>query len=318
MEQRQISAELSFDGTADEIWAQLKKDDADTTRTVARNFADARVSFSLGADKPLDSLSEKEWEKAAVSFGLALGPGKDLIEARAVGDSLYVRGDIKGLIEKTGADTQRDDLALLDQMTDAVDELPDALGSIKDALHGKWIEFDPKDFEEFSAEQFTEEGDNSLFPGAVLGEFSAKDKQKALEAIGKALGKNVDIKADGEKNGVERFTLTLPARDTAADLLKGLKPLEDKLGLSEVNAKDFADRDVRITIAVKDGMVNKLSFDPGRLDPNSEAALPVTLSLKAGGSPVKAPTDAKKLNPQDIFGAFAYTAMQNGEWQNAR
>ncbi|MER7177096.1 hypothetical protein [Streptomyces mesophilus] len=316
MEQRQISAELGFDGTADEILTQLKKDDVDAPGTLARTLADARVSFGLSSDKPLDSLTEKEWEKATTSLGFAMGSGKDLIEVRAIGDTRFIRGDIKGIIEQFDLGSEREDMALFDEMTKSVDELPGSLGSVKAALSGEWIEIDQREFEEFSAEQFTEDEHNSLFPGGGFGEIDAKDQQKILDAFGKALGENGDIKAEGKKDGAERFKVTLPARDTASDLLEGLEPLEDKLGLSGIDAKDFADKDVDITIDVKDGMVSKLSFDPNQLDRNSDAALPVTIALKAGGDPVKAPAGAEKLNPQDVLGAFAFMAMQNGEWEN--
>lgn len=318
-EQKAVTATVSFDATADQIWTAMKGSDGFTQDT-AKMLAGLHAKLGLSSDKPLkDAAAAKDAKDApsdTSSFSFQLSSdaeGKqNLIEVRSVGKKMYLRADVKALTALGGA-AKGGDHPPLDQLIPKADELPSSLGVVKDALAGKWISIDPTAFADLGK---TLGGDKGLgksplpvpMPGASS--LDAKTQQQLIDAVKSAVAHNAKFTDKGSSNGVDHVTMTVPAGQTAKELAKGFAPLEKQIpgfkapDVSKVPAKDLA-----VDLSIKDGMLSGIGLDVSQLDEKAHGKLPLVIGLQGGSDPVTAPTGARVLTPQDLMGLFMFGAM---------
>ncbi|MEV4437838.1 hypothetical protein AB0K09_02270 [Streptomyces sp. NPDC049577] len=303
MKQKSVATEVGFEADADKIFAALKGED-DFQRQDAETLAGMKLTYAVGAGKPLGDL--KEGDKAGTGgFRLAKG-GKTLVDVRYVDEKYYFQGDLKALSELPAASKSskgREERGKFDEMLRKADELPPSLAAVKGALKGEWVRVDAATLEEF-AKSAGGKGDQS-------GQLDARSQKQLLDAFRNALADNAEFKDAGGKDGADHVTVTVPARKAAAELAEGLKPLEKKLGedgkLSDL--KDVPDKNISFDVAIKDGSLSSLTFDVAQLDKKAKGELPLKVAFQGGAQQVHAPSGAKELKPQDLFGAGMFLAM---------
>lgn len=316
-EQRAVTAAVSFDATADQIWTAMKGSDG-FTKDNAKMLAGLHARLGLSSDKPLkDAVATKDAKdapSATSSFAFQLSSDADgkqnLIEVRSVGKKFYVRADVKALSALGGA-AKPGERAQLDQLLGTADKLPSSLGVVKDALAGKWISVDPTAFTEFAKTLGGDKGlGKSPLPMPDASSFDVKTQRQLLDAIKSAVAHNAKFADKGSSNGVDHVTMTVPAGQLAKDLAKGFAPLEKQIpGFKAPDVSRVPARDLAVDLSIKDGMLSGISLDVAQLDDKPGGKLPLAIGLEGGSDPVTAPAGAKALNPQDIMGLFMFGAM---------
>ncbi|SHN21647.1 hypothetical protein [Actinacidiphila paucisporea] len=325
-EQKSVTIGLSFDGTPDQIFAALKDQD-DFKRADADMLAGLRVRTSFSSGKPLAELTGND---KTTSFGLevaggasAKSDGKTLVGLRSVDQKAYVRVDIKGL---AALDTTGDaGLSDLNGMLGSVDNLPSSFGSLKTLVKGGWVSIDPTAFADFAktlgSDSGSDSGDSgsagsgdsplsgfglpSGLPTGLPTDLGKKTFAQLLAPLQQSLAKDATITDLGTKDGADHLKVSVPARALAKDLESSLGSLTKELpGDLKKSLADVPNKTVALDVAVKGGELEHVSVDLAQFDDTIHGTLPLGLSVEGGADPVKAPSGAQQLNPQDLMGAL--------------
>ncbi|MEV0096489.1 hypothetical protein [Streptomyces sp. NPDC050738] len=305
-EQKSFSAELGFDGSADEIYAAMKNED-DFQRSDAQMLAGLKVKFGAASDKPLKDAKDLTKDNGSIALALSNGTS-DLFEFRSVDGKMYLRADLKAM-SALDTSSKNESSKELDTMLKQADKLPSSLGSVKNVFQGKWVSFDPKSFTDF-AKQSGMGGDDSPLPVPDTSSLDAKQQKQAIEAVKKALGENAEFKDAPTKDGVEHVTVTVEGRKAATDLVNGLKPFPQfKKSLKDFKPSDVPNKKIAIDVSIKDGLLSGVSFDVAQLDTKAKGKLPVSIAIDGKAIPVTPPANAAELKPQDLMSAVMFMAM---------
>lgn len=317
-EQKAVTATVSFDATADQIWTAMKGSEG-FTRDNATALAGLHARLGLSSDKPLKDTAAAQDAKGAgdgaSSFSFQLSSDaegkRNLVEVRSVGKKIYLRADVKALTALAGPAAKDGDRAQIDRFLAGSGELPSSLGVVKDALAGKWISIDPQVFSEFGKTFGGGKGlGKSPLPVPDASSFDAETQRQLVDAVKSAMEHNAKFTDKGTTNGVDHVTLTVPGGQAARDLAKGLAPLEKKIpGFTPPDVSDVPNKDFAVDLSIKDGMLSGIALDVAQFDEKPQGKLPLTIGLQGGSDPVTAPAGAKELRPQDIMGAFMLGAM---------
>ncbi|WP_327289330.1 hypothetical protein [Streptomyces sp. NBC_01198] len=322
-EQKSVTVGLAFEGTPAQIYAALKDQD-EFKRADADMLAGLHVSTSFSSDKPL---AEVTGDDKVGSFDLELAGGakagsggKTLLGVRSVDKKVYVRVDVKGL---AGLDTTGDaGLSDLTAMLGSVDRLPPSFGSVKTLAKGGWVSIDPKAFEGFGkslgggqgsagSDDGAGSGDSPLsglglpsgLPSALPTGLAHKTFAQLLAPLQKSLAKDGAVTDLGSKDGADHLKVAVPARELAQDLKAGLGSMTKELPGDLRHSLDNApNKTVAVDLAVKGGKLDHVSVDLAQFDDSIHGTLPLGLSVQGGAGPVKAPSGAQQLNPQDLMG----------------
>lgn len=303
-EQKAVTMTFGFDGSQQQIWTAMKGQ-KDFTRDNAKMLADLDVSVSASSRKRL-----KDTEKGGGSFALRMsqGPGKDLLEVRQLDGRrpIYVRADIAELMSLAAGSGDAESRAAMKEfgsVVDAADELPSNYRSVKNALTGKWVSIDPQAYKDFSESMGQDAGGRSPLPD-VKG-LTAKEQRKISKALGNAFSRNARFTDKGSRNGVDHVGVTLPTGKTADAVIKALEPVESQLpdGVELSGLKDIPAKKIHLDVAIKDGMVSRITIDAAQFDRKTEGRLPLSVGFAADAGPVRAPAGAPALDPQDVMGA---------------
>jgi hypothetical protein len=311
-EDKALTVKLFLDADATEIGTALSGR-PDFTKADGRLLADLDLTLSASADKPLnealkDAAADKgkaNKDKLQSAAALTTGNGQNLVEVRAVDGTVYARADLKAVAGLAKDTTGKD--AALDQLLSGAEELPDSLSSVKDAVAGKWVSIDPKEYQEFSEQMEQSQGGSgggTVDPDAV----SPETQRTAMKALTSAFSKNTTYKDAGSKDGVDHITASANAKDVAEDLKAGLEPIEDQLPDSFKMSKldDAPDKTVKADLAVKDEELESITVDLAQFDPQIDAELPLKLDFDNSAEPVTKPGSSTPLKPQDVMGAVVY------------
>jgi len=201
------TAQLSIDASADQIWAALKSE-SDFSRTDATTLAGLRLTTTVSSDKPLKDVKPND-TKGAVGLQLSTDAGHtQAVEVRVVNKVVYLRADIKTLAGLGGA-ASASDLADVNSFLGQADSLPASLGSVKAALKGQWISFDPQSFLDFA--KSLDKSGGSPIPVPSIPTFDAATQQQLKSALSSAIKDNAKFADAGSKDGVDHVTVTLAA-----------------------------------------------------------------------------------------------------------
>src|SRR5262249_36494401 len=105
-EEKSVTAALTFDGSADDIYAAMKKE-KDFKRSDAQMLADLKLSAGISYDRPFKDLQNNGGKAEAMSFGIT-AKGTDVLDVRSIGEQFYVRLDVDKLFGMGGDLTSSD------------------------------------------------------------------------------------------------------------------------------------------------------------------------------------------------------------------
>ncbi|MGW5354644.1 hypothetical protein ACWERV_29530 [Streptomyces sp. NPDC004031] len=318
-DQKAVTVGLSFDGTAQQIYAAMKDQD-DFDLSDAKVLAGLRISAALSSPKPFAQL--KQGDKGGnVGFTVAsdASGGKDgstLVGLRAVDEKVYLKVDLKAI---AGLDPSDKDLQELNGMLGSVDQMPSSFASVKTLVKGGWVSLDPKGFEDFfkslGSQGDAASGDSGSddplsglglptgLPTALPTDLANKSLTQLIDPLRTSLTRDAKLTDLGTKDGADHIQASIPARTLAKDLQNGLGSLSKSLpGDVTKNLDDVPNKTVNVDLAIKGGKLTHITVDLAQLDDTIHGKLPLDLSIDGDAAPVSAPSGAQQLNPQDLMG----------------
>ncbi|WP_431784292.1 hypothetical protein [Streptomyces chumphonensis] len=273
------------------------------------------MALAVKADKPLRDLgrSDRVDTAAAVSFG-----GRDVLGVKSVNHKLYVRVGLAALAAEVGH--RGPVLRHVPELERLTDELPSSLNVAQSALRGAWVRVDSAEFGEF-AEVL---GGGADTPAERLARSTsvlttAELQHQLADALRDTLTAHGSVRADGERDGAEHVTVTLPGRAAGRTLAAALDPLRYYLGEPDLTPlTDAPDRPVRLDLAIRHGALSSLTVDLGRLDRRNPggpdaATLPLRLDFAPGEVAYVAAPSVAQLHPQDLLAALTFVTLREPE-----
>ncbi|PJE95565.1 hypothetical protein CUT44_22630 [Streptomyces carminius] len=278
--------------------------------------------LTIGADGPLKDVREAEHVDSALMVNLG---GKDLAGYKAIGDGFYVRVNWDRLAPEL--DWRDDTVNRGAELAAAADGLPSSLAAARDLFRGRWVRVDPREFERFATVAGVRYGEAAtrLADEAEL-LLSARAQHRVLESVREVLDEHAVFRDGGRRDGADRVTVALPAREAVRDLTAALAPLEGDFGgigawsglLDDVPEKGR----ITLELELRGGVLSGLTVDLGQFaaggpdgaqgerGARGTGKLPLTLTFAPGQAVrVDTPPAAKRLEPQDVVGAVLYTEL---------
>jgi hypothetical protein len=326
-DQKSVTLGLSFDATAQQIYAAMKDQD-DFDQSDATMLAGLRISAALSSPKAFVDL--KQGDKGGnLGFSVASGAsdGKDgttLVGVRSVDGKVFLKVDLKAV---AGLDPNDKDLKELGSVVDSADQMPSSFASVKALVKGGWVSLDPKAFGDFfkslgsqggssddSGSDDLGSGDDPLaglglpggLPTALPSDLANKSVTQLIAPLRESLTRDAKLTDLGTRDGADHIEASIPARTLAKDLQDGLGSLSKSLpsevtkGLDDLD--DVPNKTVKLDLAIKGGKLTHITVDLAQLDDTVHGKLPLDLSIDDEAAPVSAPSGAQQLNPQDLMG----------------
>jgi hypothetical protein len=259
--------------------------EGDLAEADAQKILDSSLTVSAKqADDPKDST-------ATISVNVA--GRENAVEMRVVDQALYLRADVKGLLEDFGQDpAQADQLATQAEAS--------GLSFVKPAIEGGWIGI--KGLDQL-AQQF---GGGAASPPAI------PNQEELVNDISDAITSTSEVTSEGEDDAGAHVKVAVPIRTLYEKLLPTLQESFAAVpGATFPPATDIPDETIDIDFWIADGHVSQIEFDFTQLSKFEEAQFPSgvdTFAFRIGiaefdGS-VDVPDDVTEVDPQQILQTF--------------
>ncbi|WP_258177683.1 hypothetical protein [Streptomyces solincola] len=268
-------------------------------REAAELLSDAKISFSVHSDKPLQDSGEGDITGATFKVSV---PDGDVVEFRMVGDTGYVRTDLDALGDAFGA-----------PLPEASD-LPPEAGAFRTLLDGGWVRFDTKELEKAAGD--TPAGEPSPEPS-----LDAKTQKKLVEAVKGVLSDRVDFTTADSTDGEEHIIAVAPFRTLVGDLIDEIRTFEKQLPPgSELptakEIKELPDEKVSADFALKNGELTEVRLDLAKLAETAKVKkLGLVVRFAEAAEPT-APSGAVEFDPDDLAGAFGGPQPSGADFQD--
>lgn len=301
-ERRSLSVELDLDATPEQLIALSKSDSSaePMTREEAEALAGMRVSVAVQAKKPLAEAGDKDIIGTRMKLS---GPDGDLAEYRIMGETAYIRLDVKAFGELSGAPVP------------SADELPEDMPGgevLRKLFDGGWVKVDTAEMEK-AQEEFGAGGGQKKGSGGA--EIAPETSRKITKQLKKLFAREVTIKDEGRRDGADHLVATGPVRTLLTGVFNELRPFTDEIpgGEDLPTAKDFQDvpdKKIAVDFAIKNGALTEASAD---LAPFAEGLkkgdkLPLKLTFGEAGK-IVAPSGATELDMKELMEAAAAMMM---------
>ncbi|MEU5028285.1 hypothetical protein [Streptomyces milbemycinicus] len=294
-ERRSLSMELDLDATPEQLIALSKSDSAaePMTREEAEALAGMKVSVAVQAKKPLAEAKDKDLIATRVKLS---GPDGDLVEYRIMGETAYMRVDMRAFGELSG------------EPIPSADELPaDMPGGkvVRKLFDGGWVKLDTAEMDKAREEM----GAGAGKKGDGASEVSPETSRKITKSLKKLFAREVTLKDKGRRDGADHVVATGPVRTLLTGVFNELRPFTDEIpgGEDLPTAKDFKDvpnEKIAVDFAIKNGALAEASADLAPLAEGLKKGdkLPLKLTFGEGGK-ITAPSDATELDIKELMEA---------------
>lgn len=220
--------------------------------------------------------------------------GNDDLELRIVDNSLYIRADIKNILETFGQDpSQADAFASQAQGQPGFEW-------VGPAVAGEWLVLK-------NLSQFTQQ----------MGANPAPDQKKLLNGFLDIIQENATVTNEGDEDPGTHLVATMPLRETATDLLNLVQDMGTQMppGVDPNAMNDIPEGDLSVDFWVSDGALTQMHIDflqfkkfdesggEGIPEGVEELGLLVTFAEFTGS--VEPVADAVELDPVAIGQAFS-------------
>ncbi|MEU0805645.1 hypothetical protein [Streptomyces sp. NPDC005970] len=301
-ERRSLSVELDLDATPEQLIALSKSDSSaePMTREEAEALAGMRVSVAVQAKKPLAEAGDKDITGVRMKLS---GPDGDLVEYRIMGETAYIRLDVKAFGELSGAPVP------------SADELPEDVPGgkvLRKLFDGGWVKVDTAEMKKAQEELGAGGGQKK---GAGGSDIDPETSRKITKQLKKLFAREVTIKDEGRRDGADHLVATGPVRTLLTGVFNELRPFTDEIpgGEDLPTAKDFKDvpnKKIAVDFAIKNGALTEASAD---LAPFAEGLkkgdkLPLKLTFGEAGK-IAAPSGATELDIKELMEAAGAMMM---------
>jgi hypothetical protein len=221
-----ITMDVTIDSDVDSLTSMAE---GGLTAEQAQQILDSSITLSgKQADDPVDATS-------LIKVNVA---GSDSIEMRVVNDSLYLRADVKGLLQMFGQDTSSVDKFVKEAQAMGLDWA-------QKMIDGDWIVI---------------KGLSQMSQGLGGGQTPQVDQQKIISDLANDVADNATVTDEGEEGGATHLVATLPLRETGQDILNDLGPAAQTLqGLGEM--PDIPEGNLSVDFWVNGTTLERINLD---------------------------------------------------------
>ncbi len=217
--------------------------------------------------------------------------GEDDFELKSVGQTLYLRADVTGLVDTFGGDPA--EIAKGVQALEA-----QGLTFVRPLAEGEWVSLEG--FGEAS-QQLTGQS-----PPAV------PQQQEIIDELTKSFEEDATVTSQGTDDAGEHLTVALPLRETYERFLNDFANLGAQLppGARFPDASEVPDEDITLDVWIEDDRVTQLELDLLQIAaiaeeeevPEGVERFAFRTEIDEFNEEVEAPEDAVAIDPQQIFG----------------
>jgi hypothetical protein len=263
------------------------------------------------AQKILDSSfsvtgrNESDPKNAQAEISVDIAGIDDAVQMRVLGTTLYLRGDVRGIMETFGADPADADQFVADGKTAGIDWA-------EPAIDGGWLEISGMD----------ELGKQFGAPGL---DQTATQQQEMLNKFTASIEKNAKAKPGDEEGPGDHLIVTVNIRDMYASLAEIAGSLGTAAGAGMPPADTIPDETVDIDLWIEDDYVRQMEFDFRQLSKFEDADMPegveqaaLRITMEEFDGEVEAPEDATKVDMEQLMqlmfaGTTGGAGMGSGE-----
>lgn len=268
-----IATTITIESTVESLAAASEGDLAEED---AQKILDSSFSFRAKGDSP-------ENGQAEIVFDIA----GDLVEMRVLADTLYVRADVRDLVEQFGGPSSE-----IDQF---VASAPPGFEFASPLVEGEWIAIE-------GARQFSEQF-GAPSPDAELQKEFANSLQTAVEDNSEVTSEGSDDKGDHVRAAVEIKPLYDSLRETFGTL--------NVPGAALPEATDVPDETLLIDFWIQDDRLSQIQIDvtqfrdwEGAEMPEGIEELVLDIDIEESSDDVEAPEAAASVDFQQLLQTF--------------
>jgi hypothetical protein len=272
-----VSANLSL---ASDTESLIAASEGDLAEEDAQKVLDSSLTFSsLNAENPEDAEAE---------MSVNVAGSEDAVELRVLGTDLYVRADVRGLVEQFGGDT-----AELDTLEQQAGSQP-GFEFVGPALNGDWVVIKGLDKlqEQLGASAPTE---------------PTQAQKEALNKFTHALKENSRVETGDEEGPGTNLVATVGLRALYEDIAS----LASELGAGAAAmppASEVPDEDITLDTWVEDGRLTQIELDMTQFKEFPDSDFPegvnnfaIRLGLEEFTGGVEAPSGAAEVDVNAIM-----------------
>ena len=220
----------------------------------------------------------------------AVNNGDSLLELRAVGDTLYIQGDVRGILDLVKKPKV---YANLQAQTKSMPTF------VRAAVAGQWVSLPASALSSLSA----------LSGGAAS--TSASKGPRLLADLRRSIDRHATVTKEGSDSRGDHYVLHADARSLAADLRASIETaVPGGSFVSQRIPKDVAKKDVEFEAWVRGGALSELSINVLQFaggEASSGQTLPLTITFVRSGDDIAAPSDVTPVDLTQLgtlFGAL--------------
>jgi hypothetical protein len=228
------------------------------------------------------------------SFEMAVNvAGEDDFEMKTIDKVVYIRADVKGLVETFGGDP-----AEIDAGVQALEG--QGLTFAGAAADGEWLSI--AGLQE-AAQQIT----GQTAP-------AVPEQEQLIKDLTASFKENAEVTSEGDDDAGEHLLVSVPLRATYENFVEDFQQLGQQLPLGQLPpSSEVPDKDVVFDVWVEDNRVTQLEFDflqiaelSGDVEeiPEGVEQFAFRAEIDEFGDDIEAPEDAVSVDPQQIFGLF--------------
>lgn len=278
-----LTVTLKLDTTPEALIGFAKEDGETLDPTVAREIAGGEIVFELKTTNGKDLSQVKPSDANATAARFAFNDnGTTYAEIRSRDSALFVRADVKGLLD-------------LFQKSKTYDELQARASSlppfVKAFVDNQWVSV-PSSVLTALASQF----------GGAGATPSSSQMQKLLAGLRDVLQRDVTASRVGSDDDGDHLRLTAQSRALTTDLLQSLSGAipAASLALGKFDPTSVPDHSILVDAWVKDGALAKVTLDVAQFakpgDIKAGDSLPVVLTFDRSGDDISKPDGATQVD----------------------
>ncbi len=289
-EMQGVTAAITLQSDASSLQALAAEDGGSLSPEDAQRILDSSLTVSgTNAEDPA---------RAAAQMVLNVA-GDDAVALRTVDKVLYVRADVRRLLEVFGQDPSMADAFVQQAAASGLD-------FVQPLVEGRWLSLS---------------GLEQAFGQASSGAGAEADKRKVVEQLARSLENATTVTSEGEDDVGEHLVATVDLRDAVGNLKDAAEDLGGGLpgGGGMPSSEQIPDRDIQVDLWVRDDRLTQIEFDFLQLEDLGESPIPagverlaLRVELEEFSGEVEAPADAVPVDfaklMQGMFSGIGGTA----------
>ncbi|MGI8407996.1 MAG: hypothetical protein ACR2L3_05750 [Actinomycetota bacterium] len=268
---------ISMTFTVESTTESLVAAEGEMTEEDAQKILDSSLSVTAS------NLSDPENSQAEFVVDIA----GNLVEFRALDDTIYLRADVRELTEDFGGDTAEIDAF--------VAQAPPGFEFAGPLAEGEWIAIE-------GAKEFSEQM-GAPSPDAELQDKFAADLKKAVED-------NAEVTSEGSDDQGDHVKATIKVKPLYESLVQSFGTLQVP-GAALPDSSEVPDEEIVVDFWVQDGLLSQIQLDitqfrdwEGAEMPEGIEELALNIDLEESDEAIEAPEAAATVDFQQLFQGF--------------